>query len=370
MGQMTGGNQFLIKEYPEHIAMVLCSGGLIGLKSSVVAGVISSMAINHTTHIDSLEEIGLNIISTFAKSDPQENPSIVLVKITNKYEVSMVEYGSSSAVVMHKGTQRMLESKIVEVREGVSFKHSTFQATLEDRVLFFSFGVSNSGYGSEQLPEGWGRAGIISYAESLVSENDNISAMSISKSIVDCAYDNDKQLPKDDISCAAIYFRSPRKLLVCTGPPYNMQSDQVMAKMVEEYDGDVIISGGSTSQIISRELNRELTLLRRKDNSGLPSTYTMEGVKLVTEGVLTLGRVKSVLENLKLPRAKGQGIDILFVNELLEHDLIDFAVGTKINELHQNPNIPIELGLRRSVINDIARILEQQYLKSVTKRYF
>ncbi len=370
MGQLVGGNQYLMKEYPEHIALVLCSGGAAGLKSSVMAGVISSMALTHTHYLPSLVDVGQKIVSSFARDNEQSNPAIVVVKITNRYEVSIIEYGSHSVVVMEGSSMKNVQSEMIEVREGVAFRYITFKASLEDRVLLFSNGVTKSGYGSAFIPNGWGVEGVINYSEGLIEKNSDVSAMSLSKSIADSAYENDFNNPKQDISCSAVYFRSPRRLLVCTGPPYNMQNDSVIAKIVEEYAGDVIISGGSTSQIVSRELGRELVLDMRKDLSGLPSTYKMDGVKFVTEGVLTLGKVKSVLENLKTSRAKGEGIDIIFVNELLEHDAIDFIVGTKINELHQNPNIPMELGLRRSVISDIARILETKYMKVVTKRYF
>jgi len=55
---------------------------------------------------------------------------------------------------------------------------------------------------------------------------------------------------------------------------------------------------------------------------------------------------------------------------LLESDIIEFAVGSKINEAHQEPNMPIELGFRRLLIKKIARALEEKYLKKVSIKYF
>jgi hypothetical protein len=44
-------------------------------------------------------------------------------------------------------------------------------------------------------------------------------------------------------------------------------------------------------------------------------------------------------------------------------------VGTRINEAHQDPNIPVNLDLRRNVVTRIARILEDKYMTRVLVQY-
>ena len=51
------------------------------------------------------------------------------------------------------------------------------------------------------------------------------------------------------------------------------------------------------------------------------------------------------------------------VELLLNSDIIHFLVGTRINEAHQDPNVPVELDLRRNIIRKIASLLETRYLK-------
>lgn len=50
---------------------------------------------------------------------------------------------------------------------------------------------------------------------------------------------------------------------------------------------------------------------------------------------------------------------------LLDSDEISFLVGTKINEAHQDPTLPIELDIRRNVIKSHANLLETKSLKDV-----
>lgn len=369
MGELVCGTQFLKKEFENHIAFVLCSGEERGCKSTSLAGLFASMAITYTGYAKSVVEVGRNIFSKFDKSDVNTAPSMTIVKIESGGKVCIIEYGNPCSLLFSGNEAKIVDYKIIELENGISFKYSSFVATVEDRVVLVTKGLTLAGFATKVMPKGWGDIGVSEYVQWLVDERKYISAMNMSCAVVNMAYHFDLKHPKHDMSCATVYFRKPRKLLVCTGPPYNMDNDKIMAEAVARYDGDVIISGGSTSQLIARELNRELVMKNMRDLSGLPPSYNMEGIKMVTEGVLTLGKVKNVLTKLKEERAKGEGIDILFVNELLEHDSIDFIVGTKVNELHQNPNIPIELELRRYVISDIARLLETKFFKNVTKRY-
>ncbi len=80
------------------------------------------------------------------------------------------------------------------------------------------------------------------YAASLVTSEASISAMMLAGKIVTMAHKNDAYKAKDDISCATIYFREPRKLLICTGPPYEKEKDRELASRVNGYKGKVILS--------------------------------------------------------------------------------------------------------------------------------
>ncbi|MCD8073228.1 MAG: stage II sporulation protein E, partial [Alistipes sp.] len=102
--------------------------------------------------------------------------------------------------------------------------------------------------------------------------------------------------------------------------------------------------------------------------SGLPPASKMEGVDLVTEGVLTLGRVKCLLETGEESACEG-GPAAALVRTMTRSDTIEFVVGTCINPLHRDPTLPVELQLRRNLINDIANILKNTYGKEVSIKY-
>jgi hypothetical protein len=53
----------------------------------------------------------------------------------------------------------------------------------------------------------------------------------------------------------------------------------------------------------------------------------------------------------------------------MDSDQVHFIVGTKINEAHQDPNIPVEIGIRRTIMGRIRKALEEQYLKETVLEY-
>jgi hypothetical protein len=54
---------------------------------------------------------------------------------------------------------------------------------------------------------------------------------------------------------------------------------------------------------------------------------------------------------------------------LRQSDEIQFIIGTRINIAHQDPTLPMDLEMRRTVVNRMARLLEEKFLKEVAVRY-
>jgi hypothetical protein len=95
----------------------------------------------------------------------------------------------------------------------------------------------------------------------------------------------------------------------------------------------------------------------------------MEGFELVTEGTLTLGEVLRLLEEDFAPEDMRSNPAVKLAAMLLDSDIVEFAVGTRINEAHQDPNIPVELDLRRNIVKRIATLLESKHMKRVLIHY-
>jgi len=207
------------------------------------------------------------------------------------------------------------------------------------------------------------------YASSLVASDISISAATLAGKIVNMAYKYDNFEAKDDISCAILYFREPRKLLICSGPPYEEEKDKELTSRVTGFNGKVILCGGTTADIVARELNRKIMDELIFEDPDLPPESFLEGIDLVTEGILTLQKVNELLKSYKISVKLGKGPADKIVRMIMESDEIDFLVGTRINVAHQDPTLPVDLEIRRTVVKRIARILEDRWLKQVSIDY-
>jgi hypothetical protein len=95
----------------------------------------------------------------------------------------------------------------------------------------------------------------------------------------------------------------------------------------------------------------------------------MEGIDLVTEGILTLQKVNELLKVYRNSVRLGKGPADKIVKMIMDSDEINFLVGTRINVAHQDPTLPVDLEIRRTVVKRIARLLEDKWLKQVSIEY-
>lgn len=371
------GDVFLYKyiREEERVIAVLSDGMGHGVKANILATLTATMALNFTREhreVDRIAEIIMNTLPVC--SDRKISYStFTIVDIDSSGKANILEYDNPSTIILRGSTELDVTWKNVTLDKGRNagkvLKTCTFFPEKEDRIIFCSDGVSQSGMGSESLPFGWERDNVATYASTLVSGENSISAVTLAGKIVTMAHKNDAYKARDDISCAIIYFREPRKLMICTGPPYEKDKDKELAAKVISYKGKVILCGGTTADIIARELNRSIVDELIFEDPELPPESFLEGIDLVTEGILTLQKVNEILKTYNNSVKLGKGPADKIVKLLMESDEIHFIIGTRINIAHQDPTLPVELEIRRTVVKRIARLLEEKWLKKVSFEY-
>ena len=234
-------------------------------------------------------------------------------------------------------------------------------------LIFCSDGVTQSGLGGKRLKLGLRRDGLIVLLKDKLAEHPDISSSELSHYIVNQAknIETDRN-PKDDISACVLYFREPREALIFTGPPYHQSKDAEYARLFDKFKGKKAICGGTTANLISRELNKPITMDNTISIGKLPSCSYMDGVDLVTEGILTLTKTLEYLESgtTDIDNAAGK-----LVNFLLDSDCINFMVGAKLNQAHYDPALPVEIEIRKNIIKKMADVLQNKYFKKVSIQY-
>ncbi|HHV87092.1 MAG TPA: serine/threonine protein phosphatase, partial [Petrimonas sp.] len=143
-----------------------------------------------------------------------------------------------------------------------------------------------------------------------------------------------------------------------TGPPADPRSDEKVVKRFLSQPGKKIIAGGTTANIVSRLTGKPLIVDLDYHDPAIPPTGRIEGIDLVTEGVLTLN---AAVEKLKNPAAlahNGQDGATRLAKLLLSCDKIDIFAGGAINPAHQNPNFPAYINIKAQVLSKLQSVLE------------
>jgi hypothetical protein len=382
-GQGAPGDVFLSEKNPaDGRTITTLSDGLgSGIKADVLATLTATMAtkfIAADIPIRRAAEIIMNTLPV-CKERGISYATFTTVDIEPNATVKIMEYDNPPYILIR---QQTLVEPIKEItpierknkktapNKQAYLHYSTYKARPGDRLIFFSDGVTQSGMGSPLLPFGWGTESAHEFILRTVQNNPEISARDLARTVVLEASIHDGYEPKDDISCGVVYFRNPRDTLILTGPPLQEKNDAELSRLFSLFTGDKVICGGTTANIMARELGKTVTVQMKNFDPKIPPYSEMEGAKLVTEGIITLGAAADILEQGPANTGvHGDNAATRIVEIFLNSDRIWFVVGTKINEAHQDPNMPEGLEIRRNVVKKIVALLQDKYLKEVHIQY-
>jgi hypothetical protein len=375
-GQFISGDVFLSRKVePEGRMISVLSDGLgSGVKASVLASMTATMALKFTASPMDIHDSAEIIMDTLPICSVRKisYSTFTVVDMASSGETRIIEHGNPPFLIIRPDGEVHVEKTEVRPKrwEDRVISFSNFDVQREDRIIFFSDGITQAGMGEYRTPLGWGLESVDKFVREKIDRYPTISARELSRSLAARAEEVDGLSAKDDITCGVVYFRSPRQLLVMTGAPFNRAHDTDLAKMAERTPGRKVICGGTTANIVSRMLNRPIQIdMRQQLHSKVPPSARMDGFDLVTEGTLTLGEVLRLLEQGFAPEEMRSNAAVRLATMLLDSDIVKFAVGTRINDAHQDPNIPVELDLRRNIVKRIARVLESKHMKRVLIQY-
>ena len=359
-----------------HSILVLSDGIGHGIKASVLATLTATMAVKYTKLHTKPEVAARIMMNALPKSsDGKERyATFTIIEIEPDGLVRITNYDNPPILVIRNG--KLFQPKEYELKIrgeenlGKLLRCREFKAKKEDRIVFMSDGVPESGLGLNRFPMGWGIEKVESFLLNQINRMPDISATKLARKIINQAVMNDNFSVKDDTTCGVIYFREPRKFMLITGPPFYKIKDFDFVGRIKNFKGKKIICGGTTAEIIARELNIEVEIQHgMKEANALPPSAQMEGFDMVTDGILTMGKVEEILENYDSDSRLEDSPPEEIVKLLLQHDSIDIIVGTRINWAHQDPEQPLELELRKFVVKRIVKILVHKFFKKVKIEY-
>jgi len=358
------GDKVEIIRSSDSVVVVLADGLGSGVKANILATLTSKIIGTIMSNGLDIDEAVNTIASTLpvCKERGVAYSTFSIIQIFNNGEGYLVEFDSPSIMRLRKG--KLLEIKTESrIISGKLINEARFTVSPDDLFIMISDGVIHAGIG-QTLNLGWQWDNVSEYIQKTYKKDSSSKAVTkLLLAACDSLYSNE---PGDDTTVVVLKAKKPVKLNLMIGPPIDSKRDIEIVNKFIKREGKKVICGGTTSQIVSRILKKEIKTSIEYFNPSVPPTAEIEGINLTTEGVLTLSKTLELLKTCVSPDStmsdflklnKKDGASELAKMLLEESTSIYFFVGQAMNPAHQNPEFPLNMGLKFKLVDEIAALL-------------
>ena len=372
--QLCGDHVDVVEQGENSMVIVLADGLGSGVKASILSTltskIISTMmaeglgledcvsTIAATLPVCSVRGVAYSTFSILHLIDNEtaeiiqyDNPMAILIRDEANYDYPKTE--------MTIGGKKIYKS-VIKLQEG-------------DIFILMSDGCPHAGIGTA-YNFGWKREDIITYMEAQAPAG--YTAKTLSTILVDeCdrLYDHK---PGDDTTACVVRIRKRVPMNLLFGPPSSRDDNDRMMSLFFSKEGKHIVCGGTTSTIAAKYLHKPLKTTLKFEASDVPPIAEIEGVDLVTEGVITVNKVLEYAqdylqdnESYEQWAFKNDGASQISRLLFEEATDINFYVGRAINPAHQNPDLPITFSIKMNLVKDLSECLKKMG-KRIKVSYF
>ena len=375
-GEELCGDNVRITRTEDSVFAVLADGLGSGVKANILSTLTSTIISTMLTEGAAMEQAVETIVSTLPICSVRKlaYSTFSVLQIKDTGEAYLAEFDNPASIFIRNGELMELEMTDKEYA-GKTVYESRFTVFPGDVLALISDGVVYAGVGSI-LNFGWTWESVAEWLrkESLKEKSAPRLAAALSQAVKELYMDK----PGDD-STVMVARISPRQVVnMFAGPPKNKDDDPKMVRDFMTSSGKKLICGGSSANIVARVLNRSIETSLDYVDPLIPPIATIQGIDLVTEGVLTLSRTVEILQEYldhetdsfyfkKLDEKNGAA---MLAKILLEEcTTLNLFIGTAINPAHQNPGLPSDLSIKLKLIDKLCGLMERLG-KRVTKKYY
>ena len=361
--QLCGDHVDLVEQGENSSVIVLADGLGSGVKASILSTLTSKIISTMMAEGLSLEDCVSTIAATLPICSVRgvAYSTFTIIHIRNNEDAEVIQYDNPLVIVLRNGKNYDYPKTEMNIGGKRIFK-SVIKLMEDDIFIAMSDGCPHAGIGLS-YNFGWKRDDIIDFMETVAVNG--YTAKTLSTILVDQVNKLYEEKPGDDATACVIKIRKRVPMNILFGPPSNRDDANRMMSLFFSKEGKHIVCGGTTSSIVSKYLGKPIKASLVFDKNGVPPIAEIEGVDLVTEGVITINKVleyaKDALKDNALYEEWGYGRDgaSLICRLLFEEATdINFYVGRAINPAHQNPDLPINFNIKMNLVEELSKCLK------------
>ena len=375
-GEQLCGDHVEIVEQDERSTVIVLADGLgSGVKASILSTLTSRI-------LSTMIAAGLPIeecVSTMAATLPVCSvrgvaySTFTVIHLLNNQSAELIQFDNPHIIMIRDGEEYQYPKTEVNI-DGKKIYSTNIRLKEDDVFIAMSDGCPHAGIG-DVYNFGWKREDIADFMVGMSVAG--YTSKVLSTMLVEECNKLYGGKPGDDATACVVRIRKREPMNILFGPPSNRDECSRMMSLFFSKEGKHIVCGGTTSSIVSQYLQKPIKVdLNISRNSDVPPTAEIEGVDLVTEGVITMSRVieyaKDYLgqnqeyEKWSFGQDGASKICRLLFEEATD---ISFYVGRAVNPAHQNPDLPINFNIKMNIVEELSKALKQMG-KRVRTSYF
>ena len=374
-GEELCGDHVDIVEQNENSTVIVLADGLgSGVKASILSTLTSKIISTMMAAGLPLEECVSTIAATLPVCSVRgvAYSTFTIMHIKDNETAEIIQYDNPHVILIRDNVSCDYPKTEMNI-DGKRIYKSTVKLCENDIFIAMSDGCPHAGIGTA-FNFGWKQEDIAAFMETI--SHCGYTAKTLSTILVDECNKLYGNRPGDDATACIVKIRKREPMNMLFGPPSNRSDCDRMMSLFFSKEGKHIICGGTTSSIAAKYLGKTLKPSLNFERSDIPPIAEIDGVDLVTEGVITVNKVleyaKDYLdknesyEQWNFKRDGASLISRLFFEEATD---INFYVGRAINPAHQNPDLPINFSIKMNLVEELSACLRQMG-KRIKVSYF
>ena len=372
--ELCGDHVDVVEEDENSTVIVLADGLGSGVKASILSTLTSKIISTMMAEGLPIEEC----VSTIAATLPVCSlrgvaySTFTIIHLKNNETAEIIQYDNPHVIVLRDDVNYDYPKTEMNIGGKKIFK-SVIKLQENDIFVAMSDGCPHAGIGLI-YNFGWKREDIIDFFETIAPAG--YTAKTLSTMLVDECNKLYGNKPGDDATACVVRIRKRVPMNLLFGPPSDRDDADRMMSLFFSKEGKHIICGGTTSTIAAKYLGKPLKATLNFEKSDVPPIAEIEGVDLVTEGVITVNKVleyakdylgeNEFYEQWSFNRDGAALISRLLFEEATD---INFYVGRAINPAHQNPDLPINFSIKMNLVKELSDCLKKMG-KRIKVSYF
>lgn len=357
--------------------VILADGMGSGVKANILA-TLTSKILGTMLHEGAALE---SCVETVARTLPickvrkVAYATFSILQIFHSGEAYLVEFDNPSCVFIRDGKLINYPYETREI-EGKKIHEYRFTVKKNDCFVLMSDGVIYAGAGAILDLEGWTWDAMAEYT--LKCTKQTLSASRLAVMLSQACSELYEEKPGDDTTVAVARVIERRIVNIFTGPPAKKEDDERLMHDFMHTEGKKVVSGGTSANIAARVLGKEIVTKADTSSPDVPPMASIDGIDLVTEGVITLGKSLKLLKKYVRDEFDTEFFDELDADNgasrlakllIEECTELNLFVGTAVNAAHKESALNFDLSMRQNLVEQLVRTAEEMG-KTVKVMYY